>query len=197
MTDAGRDAARWIVRRIRVDEWARVRVLRIEALRDPVADIAFLGSAESAERQPDGFWMDRTTTAASGDAVAQFVAEPAPEDTPEDATGDADREWIGTATVLRRLAGDIDHLDRVLDASRSDVVGVYVAPSARGGGAIDALLDACAEWARGLGDDALTLDVHVDNARAEAAYVRAGFARTGVEMTGPIGDERELRRALR
>lgn len=48
-----------------------------------------------------------------------------------------------------------------------------------------------------LEDAALTLDVHVDNARAEAAYARNGFARTGVETTEPIGDERELRRALR
>ena len=61
---------------------------------------------------------------------------------------------------------------------------------------IDALLTACADWARSLGDDALFLDVHSDNARAEAAYVRNGFVRTGLEMTGPIGPERELRRPL-
>ena len=183
MTDSSASALR--VRRVRADEWELVRALRLEALDDPAASIAFLDDAADAARRPDAFWIDRAAGAAAGDAAAQFVAE------------DAAGSWVGTATVLRRPAGATDHLGQVLDASRSDVVGVYVAPSARGSGLIDAPLDVCADWARSHGDAALTLDVHVDNARAEAAYARNGFARTGVETTEPIGDERELRRALR
>ena len=177
-------AAGPFVRRVRADEGERVRELRLQALRDRDAAIAFLDTAENAARHPSAFWADRAGGASTGTAAAQFVAE-----------DDAGR-WVGTATVLRRAAGDVDHLGRSLDAARSDVVGVYVTPEARGAGLIDALLTACADWARSLGDDALFLDVHSDNARAEAAYVRNGFVRTGLEMTGPIGPERELRRPL-
>ncbi|MFT3799006.1 GNAT family N-acetyltransferase [Microbacterium sp.] len=173
-----------LVRRVRPDEWREVRGLRIEALRDPVAAIAFLGTAAGAERQPDEFWQTRTRDAASGDAAAQFVAR------------SADGRWLGTATVLRRAAGEVDPLGRTLDAARSDVVGVYVQPDARGTGVIADLFEACADWARGLGDSALTLDVHVDNARARRAYERCGFVETGVTMTGSIGPELEMRRSL-
>ncbi|MFT4214175.1 MAG: GNAT family N-acetyltransferase [Microbacterium sp.] len=173
-----------VVRRVAASEWPLVRELRIEALHDPAAAVAFLGSAANAGRQPDAFWQRRTREAAGGPATAQFLAA--------NLAGDV----VGTATVLRRAAGEVDHLDRVLDADRADVVGVYVRPVARGSGAIDALLDACADWARQCGDAGLTLDVHVDNARARRAYERCGFADTGARMTGPIGAELEMRRTL-
>lgn len=173
-----------MVRRVRADEWERVRDLRIEALHDPDAAIAFLGSAANAVRQLDEFWGRRAGDASDGDTAAQFVAV------------DAGGTWIGTATVLRRGPGDVDHLDRTLTESRADVVGVYVQPAFRGSRVIEALFAACATWAASHGDAALTLDVHVDNVRARAAYERCGFAATGVTMTGPIGPELEMRRPL-
>ncbi|WP_102192152.1 GNAT family N-acetyltransferase [Microbacterium aurantiacum] len=171
------------VRRIRADDWARVRDLRLDAVRDPDAAIAFLRSFETEAAHPDEFWQQRAALGSAGDAVAQFIAEAA-------------GEWIGTVTVIRWELGASDHHDREVTEPRGDVVGVYVRPGQRGAGIVDALLNAAADWASTLGDGALTLDVHVDNARAQAAYRRAGFVDTGLRFTGAIGPELEMRRAL-
>lgn len=171
------------VRRVRAEEWRAVRELRLQALQDADAVVAFLDTYEHAADQPDVFWKARTERAANGDDAAQFVAV--------DGTA-----WIGCVTVLRRPAGDVDHLGRTHDAPRADIVGVYVAPAHRGRGTIDALLSAAAEWAGALGDAALTLDVHADNARAQGAYRRSGFEPTGIRFTGPIGPELEMSRPL-
>ncbi|MEV4774834.1 GNAT family N-acetyltransferase [Microbacterium sp. LWH12-1.2] len=171
------------VRRVRADEWEKVRDLRLDAVRDPAAAIAFLHSYTAEAAHPDEFWQERTAGNAAGDSVAQFVAE-------------AEGEWIGTVTVLRWRPGATDHHARAVLEARGDVVGVYVRPGHRGAGTVDALLDAAAEWVRAFGDPALTLDVHVDNARAQGAYRRAGFVDTGLRFTGVIGPELEMRRAL-
>ncbi|MDP3951552.1 GNAT family N-acetyltransferase [Microbacterium sp.] len=171
------------VRRVRADEWERVRALRLDAVRDPAAAIAFLHSYEEESAHDDEFWQQRAAGAASGDAVAQFIAE-------------IDGEWIGTVSVLRRPAGSIDHHGRPVTSPRGDVVGVFIRPEHRGRGIIDALFDAAAEWAASLGDTGLTLDVHADNARAQAAYRRAGFVDTGVRFTASIGPEIEMAREI-
>jgi GNAT superfamily N-acetyltransferase len=171
------------VHRVRADEWERVRDLRIEAVGDPAASIAFLTTPEQELAHDDEFWRARVARAASGDESAQFVAE-------------IDGDWAGTATVLVRPAGATDHTGRTVYLTRADVVGVFVSARHRGQGAIDALLDAAADWVRTLGLTRLTLDVHADNARAQAAYRRAGFAPTGVTFTSTIGPEIEMARAL-
>ncbi|WP_223624792.1 GNAT family N-acetyltransferase [Microbacterium sp. EST19A] len=171
------------VRRVRADEWERVRDLRLDAVRDPAAAIAFLSSYEAEAAHPAAFWQDRAANAATGDAVAQFVAE-------------ADGEWIGTVTVIRWKAGDTDHHGRTVSVARGDVVGVFVRSENRAGGVVDALLGAAADWARDLGDGALALDVHVDNLRAQRAYRRAGYVETGLRFTGSIGPELEMSRSL-
>ncbi len=173
----------WVVRRILADEWERVRGLRIEAVSDPHASIAFLSTREQELEHDDAFWRERAAEAAAGDDAAQFVA----------AVAD---DWVGTATVLVRPAGVVDHTGRTVYISRADVVGVYVRAEHRGSGLIDALLDAAAAWAAERGQTRLSLDVHVDNARAQAAYRRAGFVPTGVTFTGPIGRELEMVRSL-
>lgn len=171
------------VRRVRPEEWQRVRDLRLDAVRDPAASIAFLHSYEAEAAHPDEFWQNRAAGGAEGDAVAQFVAESA-------------GEWIGTLSVLRREPGSQDHHGRPVQTPRADVVGVYVRPEHRGQGVVDALLEAGAEWVRGLGGNSLALDVHVENVRAQAAYRRAGFADTGLRFTGSIGAEMEMARPL-
>lgn len=172
-----------VVRRIRSDEWQQVKQLRLEAVSDPDAAIAFLSSYEQTAAEKDDFWKARAQNAAAGSSAAQFVAETA---------GD----WVGTVTVLRRDAGTTDHHGRVVTAARGDVVGVYVRPDHRGTGAIEALLDAAARWVSALGDRALTLDVHADNARARRAYERCGFRPSGLRFTGSIGPELEMVREL-
>ena len=176
-------AAAMDIRRIRPDEWQQARDLRLDALRDEAARIAFLETHDDASAQPDEFYQDRTARAAAGDDVAQLVA----------AVGD---DWVGSVTVLVQRAGVPDYHGRPVEQSRAVVVGVYVRPENRGTGLIDQLLDTGAQWARDLGFDSLVLGVHVDNTRAQAAYRRAGFAPSGVEFTSSIGPEIEMVRAL-
>ena len=165
------------VRRIRADEAGRVRDLRLRALADPAAAIAFLDTLENAAAQPDDFWQARTSRAAAGEEAAQFVAVT------------EDDEWFGTATVLAT--------DERRPSRAALVVGVYVAEGRRGEGAVDALLDACAAWAADRGFAELVLEVHVDNARASAAYERCGFVRTGEITELPDGHEHVMARPLR
>ena len=171
------------IRRVRADEWQLARALRLDALRDEAAGIAFLESYDDASAQPDQFFQDRTARAAEGDDVAQLVAV--------DGT-----VWAGSVTVLVQHAGSVDFHGRTIEHTRAVVVGVYVRPEHRGAGLIDRLLDAAGQWAAERGFDSLTLGVHQDNARAQGAYRRAGFVPSGVEYTGPIGPELELVRAL-
>lgn len=168
------------IRRVRTEEWRGVRDLRLEALRDPAAAMAFLDTYEHAAGNPETFWRDRAAGAATGDSAAQFIAE--------------DGEWVGTVTVLRREGQGAE--DEAGHGVHGHVVGVYVRPSHRGQGLIEELLDAAAEWVRGIGGRALTLDVHVDNHRAQGAYRRAGFSPTGKRTTAQIGEEIEMARSL-
>lgn len=172
-----------VVRRVRPEDWERVRELRIEAVRDPDAAIAFLSTPEQELGHDDGFWQDRARKAAAGEESAQLIAE-------------VGGEWAGTATVLVRPAGATDHTGRRVYVGRADVVGVFVRAEYRGSGVIDALLDSAAEWTAALGLDRLTLDVHADNTRAQAAYRRGGFVPTGVTFTSMIGPELEMARSL-
>jgi GNAT superfamily N-acetyltransferase len=164
---------------VRADEWEQVRELRLEALGDRDAAMAFFDTRESAQANTDEFWMRRATDAASGDGAAQFV-------------GIDGTAWVASATALVREPGSLDHLARAVRRRRVDVVGVYVRPSHRGTGLIDALFQRVAAWAGERGIGQLILDVHVENARARAAYRRVGFVETGTTFTGPIGDELEM-----
>jgi GNAT superfamily N-acetyltransferase len=66
------------------------------------------------------------------------------------------------------------------------IVAVWVAPESRGNGVIDALIDSALTWSRGQGDTELGLWVVDGNQRAERAYSRCGFRRTG--RTQPVPD---------
>jgi len=171
------------VRRVLLSEGDRVRSIRLEALRDPGAGIAFLETLEQAQARPAAFWQERAAGAALSESSAQFIAE-------------VGRDWVGTATVLIPEAGAVDYFGRTNVAGRALVVAVYIRPSHRGHGILPALLDAAGEWASLQGQIELALDVHEDNARAHAAYVRAGFVATGATSEGPHGVEREMVRAL-
>ena len=162
------------VRRITPEDWREVKALRLQALADPAAPMAFLDTVEHAAAQPDRFWQERAANAAGDAAAAQFVA------IADDGT------WAGTVTVL-------PHREQH-DAGL--VVGVYVADAHRGAGVIDALLDDAAAWARDRDFRALVLEVHVDNERAQAVYRRCGFVQTGAIETSGFGREWVMRREL-
>ena len=129
------------VRRVRPDDWRSARALRLEALQDEAAGIAFLETYERAVAEPDEFYQGRTAGAADGDDVAQFVAVDG-------------STWVGSVTVIAQRAGSLDYHGRPIERSRATVVGVYVRDEQRGSGLIDRLLEATAQWARDLGFDA-------------------------------------------
>ncbi|MCU1593603.1 MAG: family N-acetyltransferase [Frankiales bacterium] len=67
--------------------------------------------------------------------------------------------------------------------------GVYVRPESRGQGVLAQLVDVVQAWAA---PDPLTLDVHEDNSRAHAAYLKLGFVETGKRTAGGGIDGRDL-----
>lgn len=166
-----------------MSEASRARSIRLEALGDPAAGIAFLETREHAEAQPGAFWLERVAGAALSDAAAQFVAE-------------IGRDWVGTLTALLPEPGEQDYFGRIAVAGRALVVAVYVRPSQRGRGLLGALMEAAAGWARDGNATELALDVHQDNLRAQRAYTHLGFAPTGRFVNGPTGTELEMLRAL-
>ncbi len=76
------------VRRITPEDWREVKALRLQALADPAAPMAFLDTVEHAAAQPDRFWQERAANASGDAAAAQFVA------IADDGT------WTGTITLL-------------------------------------------------------------------------------------------------
>ncbi|MFF8832205.1 GNAT family N-acetyltransferase [Streptomyces sp. NPDC015131] len=171
-----------VIRPVRAEEWREAREIRLAALQDPVAPVAFLDTYEAAVARPDEHWRERTAAAAvdGGSAVRQFVAE-APDGT-----------WDGTVTVLVERAGEPTRFGSVPEADQTHVVGVYVRPRGRGAGLADALLRAAVEWSwsldgragEGGGADVrrVRLYVHERNGRAEAFYRKAGFVPTGESL---------------
>jgi Acetyltransferases len=171
------------VRRIFATDADRVRAIRLEALQDAAAGIAFLESYSDAVEKPSEFWTDRAVSGALGDGVGQFVAE-------------EHGRWIGTVTVLLPVAGSTDYFGRTHVDGRALLVSVYVAPAHRGGAVLAALVDAASAWTQTHARTELSLDVHEDNARAQAAYRKLGFATTGATSVGPNGTELEMVRRI-
>ena len=60
------------------------------------------------------------------------------------------------------------------------VMGMWIAPAARGSGLVDALLGACEAVARDAGATTISLGVMEDNPRGQRAYARLGYEPTGV-----------------
>ncbi|MEU7035043.1 GNAT family N-acetyltransferase [Streptomyces sp. NPDC046237] len=179
------------IRVIRADEWEKTREIRLAALWDPVAKIAFLDTPEAAAARPDAFWQERAEGASeSGTSARQFVAE-----TP-------DGSWVGTISVLVERPSDEVRFGEAAKVDQTHIVGVYVRPEARGTGVIDALFRAGVEWSWSLPEPVVRrvrLYVHEDNARAAAFYRRFGFVATGDRVAVPGDDsahevEYEIRR---
>ncbi|MGJ7415070.1 GNAT family N-acetyltransferase [Streptomyces cinereoruber] len=182
----------YLVRAVRGDEWEKAREIRLAALRDPVAHLAFLDTYGAAVERPDSFWREWTEASSeSGEGkVRQFVAE------------EPDGSWAGTITVRVERPSDGVRFGGPVKADQTHVVGVYVRPRARGTGVIDALFRAGVEWSWSLAEpvvERVRLYVHEENARAAAFYRRFGFTATGERVAVP-GDrsaeevEHELRR---
>ena len=168
------------VRRVRAEDWPQIRAMRLVALQDPVAGIAFLETYDQALARPDSFWRDRVSGAATGSGTAQFVA----------VTGAG--EWVGSVTGLREERGNADWAGHPIEHLQVHVVGVWVHPDHRGAGLLGRLVDQVWAWAGEHGVDRLRLLVHADNARAQAAYRKLGFVPSGAVVALDAGQELEL-----
>lgn len=174
----------YAVRRVRAEEWRSLRDLRLEALRDPIAHLAYLERIEDALQRPDSFWRKQTHAAATGASVAQFVAV--------DERGDL----AGAATTLVTAPGEPDYIGETSSQPSAAVVGVYVRPQHRGGGALQAVLSEMEAWLRDIGVQQVRLHVNQDNARAQGAYRKCGYVDTGVRVTMVDGLNHEMVRDL-
>ncbi|MFJ6696977.1 GNAT family N-acetyltransferase [Streptomyces sp. NPDC091272] len=178
-----------LVRRVRADEGPQVKELRLAAVQDPVADIAFLHSYQQEAARPDSFWQERAAGAAAGNDVAQFVAVA------------QDGRWDGTVSVLVEPAGRETRFGDMAEVSQTHVVGVFVRAEARGAGLAEALFRTALEWSWELREPVVRrvrLFVHERNTRAQGLYTKVGFERTGltVPMDGARADELEIEMAV-
>ncbi|MFJ2652070.1 GNAT family N-acetyltransferase [Streptomyces sp. NPDC087420] len=177
-----------VIRAVRADEWAQVKELRLVALQDPVASIAFLDTYEQASQRPDSFWEERAAGVVAGSGVQQFVAE-AP-----------DGSWSGSVGLLIEPAGMTDFFGTTIERPQGHLIGVFVRPGQRGGGLIDGLVNAALDWAWSLEEPRLErvrLHVHESNSRARAVYRRLGFEPTGVLVPfAPDPSAKELEMAV-
>ncbi|MFY1652425.1 GNAT family N-acetyltransferase [Solwaraspora sp. WMMB762] len=164
------------VRRIRADDAARMRALRLEMLAD--SPLAFIERLADAAARPLHEYAERAARSAVGDLIAQFVAETGP------ATPQAGRTATGPTADRRFVAHAGAHVWRD-DPSVSVLFAVYISPAWRGRNLLAELVDAVAAWSRAAGRPELLLEVVVGNDRAVRAYQRLGFADTGVRLPHP------------
>ncbi|MDI3421544.1 GNAT family N-acetyltransferase [Streptomyces luteolus] len=165
-----------VIRQVRPDEWPEAKALRLTALRDPLARLAFGETYEGVRTQSEQFWKDRTAKGAEGGPHRQFIAE-----------GPAGA-WVGTVTVRVKDPGSADATGSRSEPRQAHLVAVFVRPEHRGGDVARGLFRAAVDWARAeAGVERVRLRVHRENGRAEAFYRKAGFVRVAV-----VGDEYEM-----
>jgi GNAT superfamily N-acetyltransferase len=177
---------RYEIRPVTPAEWRKSRDLRLTALQDPVAPVAFARTYAEESAMSDEAWQRR----AGGVGAQQFVAvtsalEPdadhdvadpvddRADDHPAAANGDGCGTWVGMSVVV---------------VEREDyysVNAVYLLPEVRGSGLADRLFAAAVAWTWER-TDRLYLWVHEKNPRAEGFYRRMGFERTGESMVSPL-----------
>ncbi|MEU0956559.1 GNAT family N-acetyltransferase [Streptomyces niveus] len=170
------------VRAVRTDEWAEARAFRLDALRDPVAPIAFLETYEDAVQRPDSFWRERTERSARSASVRQFVA------------GLADGGWAGSVVALVERRGTAGAFGGPSAYDQVHIVAVYVRPEHRGAGVLKELFGAATAWAWSLEEprvERVRLYVDERNGRARAAYRKLGFEPTG--ETIPVDNDPSAR----
>ena len=146
-----------VVRRITAADAALLRQVRLAALHDAPEAFASTYAAEAA--MAEGDWALRASGGASG----------------------ADR-FTGLAFDGDDCVGLVGGFRNEHDGHHADIdlVSMWVAPSHRGSGVAEQLVDAVLEWAR---DDAraqvVGLWVTRGNDRAQRFYERLGFVETG------------------
>jgi len=138
------------VDRLRPTEWQLLRELRLAALRDTPK--AFGQTYEDAAGQSDAEWRATAQAATKGDRRAWFVGRDEDSGQP-----------VGIVQARRRPPDDCL------------LFSMWVAPSARRGGAGRALIQAVDHWGRAWGATRVVLWVIAGNEPAMRFYDRVGF----------------------
>jgi predicted GNAT family acetyltransferase len=148
------------VRRVRPEDAARVRALRLEMLAD--SPLAYLETIDQAAARPHAEVQARIASNATGPASGQFLAE-------------AGHRLVGQAAAFAPPG----------TYGITLIYAVYITPDWRGTGVLGQLVDAVAGWSRESGRPHLELEVVVGNDRAVRAYQRLGFSDTGRRAPHP------------
>jgi len=156
------------IRRVRADEAAALRAIRLRALAD--TPLAF-GSTHAREAAyPPERWEQWARESAAGGRQATFLAIGGGSG---DAEGTHDAPATGDAPVGLAFAVVDD------DTKDAHLYSMWVAPEARGMGAAAALVDAVVWWTAAQGARVLKTAVTTGNEAAARLYARAGFRDTG------------------
>ena len=134
------------------------RELRQEALR--LHPEAFGGSYEESLTYPIERWQKNVRDGAGSDRSILFVAE-------------ANGTLVGMTGIYRHDGAKMHH--------NANIWGVYVRSEWRGMGIIDALIEACLDWAASHSVRSVKLSVVTTNIPAIRCYARAGFSVFGLE----------------
>ena len=155
-----------VVRRVRPDEVAEFKAIRLRALAD--SPNAFATTLAEAEAMPESNWVHRVTRGAAGEESLVLVA--------------VDRiteEWLGmTGSYFEDGEPEI-----------ANVVSVWVAPEARRRGVGRRLQAAAQAWAVFRGAREQRLWVTDTNEAARALYLAEGFTLTGTTQPHPARPE--------
>lgn len=161
------------IRRLRPEEWADYREIRLRALRSDPDSFGSTWASESARSAAD--WRERAERSATGAERAVFVAVP------------PDGQWLGLVGVYRPGEPPAD----------AEIVSMWVDPRARRHRLGERLISAGIDWAESTGADVLGLWVTRANSGAIALYSGLGFEETGDIQPLPSNPCKEELRMLR
>jgi ribosomal protein S18 acetylase RimI-like enzyme len=150
------------LRPVREGEAARLRELRLRALRD--APAAFAASLEGGRALPPEAWASMGAASTTRLTVVAVDGE----------------EWLGM--IVGRLLDD--------PPGSAWLEALWVDPSVRRAGLGSRLIEAVAAWSRARGARTLELSVTENNAPAKALYGRCRFVATGRRRPLPADPSR-------
>jgi RimJ/RimL family protein N-acetyltransferase len=167
------------IRPAEVEDALRLRLLRLEGLRD--APAAFAADYDRSAAEPVERWVERINEYTQGKQSVIYVAE-------------VGEQLIGMTGLGRGHWRKTEHAGVVW--------GVYVQPAWRGVHIAEALIEECIAWGRAQGVTVVKLGVITTNSAAIRCYLRCGFTVYGVDpqaicYNGVVYDELLMAKDIR